>query len=167
MKRRSGFVSNSSSASFVIIDASKGYDSLDQYGSTLEAGSNIGEIEFGWGPEQVHGIGARINWAYLQSQYAHPKEEDPLLEKAIRVVQGNQNPHLEMLEEVIKENSSIEEIDWRFFERDEFNGFKDGYIDHQSSSAEGRNMEIFDSKEVLQDFIFGKASYIQLDNDNH
>jgi hypothetical protein len=163
MKLRKGFVSNSSSASFVIIDASRGYDSLD--GSILTAGSSLGETEFGWGPEKIEGIGTRINWAYLQAHYAHP-EEDPLLEKAIRVVHGNQNPYLEMLEEVIKENSSIEEIDWGFT-KDKYGGFEDGYIDHQSSAAEDRNMEIFESKNTLKDFIFGKASYIQLDNDNH
>jgi hypothetical protein len=159
MKMRNGFVSNSSSSSFVIIDASKGYVSLNEYGDTLHAGS-IGEIEFGWGPEKIEGIGARINWAYLQSRYANPEEEDPLLEKAHAAVYGVRNKHLVMLEEVIKENSSIKEIDWGHV-------FEDGYIDHQSSAAEDRNMEIFDSKESLKDFIFGKDSYIQLDNDNH
>jgi hypothetical protein len=159
MKLRNGFVSNSSSSSFVITDASEGYISLDEFGDTLHA-YDIGEIEFGWGPEKIEDVGSRINWAYLQSRYANPEEEDPLLEKASVAVYGVRNKHLEMLEEVIKENSSIKEIDWRCV-------FEDGSIDHQSSAAEGENMEIFESKQALKDFIFGKGSYIQLDNDNH
>ena len=163
MKIRLGFVSNSSSSSFVIIDASRGYDSLE--GTTLNIGPGLGDAEFGWGPEKVEGIGARINFAYLQANYAEPII-DPLLEKAKKVVYGHSNEYFAMLEEVIKENSHVQEI-VSDFEKDKWGAFDNGYIDHQSSAREGKNMEIFESKEMLRDFIFGKASYIQLDNDNH
>ena len=164
MKARTGFVSNSSSSSFVVIDSSCGYESLNIDGGHAILGPEKGEHEFGWGPERIDDIWSRINFAFLQAHYAIP-EHDALLEKARTIVYGHSNSYLQMLEEVLMENSNINTITWDFT-RDEF-GFEEGYIDHQSNASEGQNMEIFNSKDTLKDFIFGKNSYIQLDNDNH
>lgn len=64
-----------------------------------------------------------------------------------------------MIVEVIKENSEVEVVEYALDE--------DSYIDHQSAAYEGENEEIFENKQKMKDFIFGRGSYIQLDNDNH
>lgn len=165
MKVRNGFVSNSSSSSFVVIDASKGYDKLP-YRGTLVVDSNIGNTEFGWGPERITDIGSRIIFTYLQTQYA-TGEQDLLLKKALEAIHGHSNDYLHMLEEVIRENSNVKSFEWNITEEYDHPTKSWAYIDHQSNAAEGSNLEIFESKKQLKDFIFGSGSYIQLDNDNN
>jgi hypothetical protein len=147
MKIRTSFVSNSSSASFVIINASLGYESFDdKFLADDIVFGRLGETEFGWGTYVVRDIYSRINFAYLQTQYAEK--------------------HLDMLEEVIREHiGSDVPITWDM----SIDSCADNWahIDHQSSAVEDENMEIFDSEENLKDFLFGKGSYIQLDNDNY
>ena len=148
MKTRIGFVSNSSSSSFVVIDAKDGYDVLHSHthSNLLEVGV-VGEKEFGWGPEKLKDIYDRINFSYLQA------------------IDLNKKEWFDMLEKVIKENSKIERISV-IINNDYESSFL-GYIDHQSSAREGCNTEMFESEQRLKDFIFGKGSFIKLDNDNH
>ena len=139
MKIRSSFVSNSSSSSFVVINARGGYIK-PALNDNLVVGKYFGCSEFGWGPEEDIGdFGSRVIWAYLQSESVN-------------------NKYLQMIEKVIKENSNVQNIEWKVL----------GYIDHQSKIRERpENEEIFKSKEVLKDFLFGADSYIHVDNDNH
>jgi hypothetical protein len=142
MKTRTGFVSNSSSSSFVIIDADDGHVTL----AGEMAFGHKGTTEFGWGPGVANDVHSRINFAYLQTHYS--------------------GQHLDMLEDVIKEHTGLDDsIVWEI--STDWNDNNWGYIDHQSSAVEGENMEIFDNKDKLKDFLFGKGSYIHLDNDNH
>lgn len=147
MKIRVGFVSNSSSSSFVVIDSSGNYDSYSCTGQELTEGFD-GRTEFGWDGGFVGGVPTRINFAYLQTVYdkSHPE-------------------WLEMLNEVLKEELGLENINYNI--NTDFATDRWGYIDHQSCSGEGSNTEIFESKKHLKDFIFGKGSRIFLDNDNH
>ena len=146
MKIRSGFVSNSSSSSFVVINAKKGYLKPD-FNNPLVVDYTFGTTEFGWGPDIIYDLEGRIIFAYLQ--YLYTKKEE----------------WLEMLERVIKNNTLVKNIEW-IIEIDNYKLNVYAYIDHQSSSAEGMNTEIFDSEQTLKDFIFGNGSYIQLENDN-
>lgn len=110
-----------------------------------------GCTEFGWEETKYTSIFDRINFAYLQTDY------------------GRDFNRLKMLEEVLKEKiSGLTKIIWNItHEYSPKDGKVWGYIDHQSSRSEGQNMEMFETKETLRDFIFGIGSYIQGDNDNH
>jgi hypothetical protein len=155
MKIRKSFVSNSSSCSFIVIDASGGYEHEDpNLGKDLSiqeriltAGDDIGVTEFGWGPEILVDCGSRINFAYLQALYA-----------------DNQD-WIQMLEEVIKEGLIVTKIVWNMQIETSDLVTSYSYIDHQSVG--GNNTEMFDSKEILKDFIFGTKSKVRLDHDNH
>ena len=151
MKIRSGFVSNSSSSSFIIIDNSGKYCSLPfpPDDGVLVIGED-GSTKFGWETTTYPSIYDRINFSFIQTDY------------------GKDFNRLQMLEEVLKENiKGLKQIIWNISE--EFHptdGKVCGYIDHQSARCEGKNMEMFKSKETLRDFIFGLGSYIQGGNDN-
>lgn len=71
MKIRMGFVSNSSSSSFLVIKSDSGWDALEpNSGKTYIV---QGRHEFGWGPEVVQDIKKRIAFAALQAkEYSDP-----------------------------------------------------------------------------------------------
>ena len=147
MKIKTDFTTNSSSSSFVVIDKS-GEMVIPKFGEKLVVDENLGEVEFGWGPEKIYDVGSRINFAYLQSLYGHPE-------------------WVGMLENVIRDVTGVKEIAWQLV--DSYapeTGFSRGYIDHKSAAGEGENTEIFDSEKNLKEFLFGKNSHIVLDNDN-
>jgi hypothetical protein len=149
MRQRLKFVSNSSSSSFIIIDESKNYN-IPKYDTTLVVDGKLGETEFGWQEEEYSDFGSKLIFSYLQTIYA------------------NYNGLLKMLEEVVKENTGAPDIQWNIQETWSGGDGKDnGYIDHASSACEGRNIDIFYSKETLKDFLFNPLSYIHNDNDNH
>jgi hypothetical protein len=144
MKIRIGFVSNSSSTSFTITSAPSYI--VPPWPSHIVPNEEFGRCTFGWDREEIWDIGSRVIWAYLQSRYS----------KDIGWQQ--------MLEEVIKENSEVKQIDWSRL--DELYNHAEAYIDHQSCYAETGDPVIFETALALKDFIFGKNSYIQVSNDN-
>jgi hypothetical protein len=147
MKIKTSFIPNSSSSSFIVIDAFDGYKEL-HCDENLIVNSDFGETEFGWGPDVIKDIGSRIIFSYLQTYY------------------GNNKKWLDMLESVIKENSNVKTIEWKIIYDCNDNNLVWSYIDHQSSAEEGINIEMFENKNNLKDFIFGRGSKIVLDNDN-
>jgi hypothetical protein len=149
MKTRTGFVSNSSSSSFVVI-RSGNYEPYKINKDTIKIPDdfNNSTLKFGWGPGRITDTESKINFAYMQCRIA------------------NNNKWLSMLEKVIKKECKVKKIIWNIAVNYMDEGIK-GYIDHQSSASEGENTEIFNSKEALTYFLFGAKSFIQLDNDNH
>ena len=148
MKIRNGFVSNSSSSSFVVVgnvvDPTL-YKSLTD--DVYFIGRN-GEIEFGWEECIYRGLDTLINFAYLQAEGNRKWEE--MLFNVIKEYTGASDI-------LINLTSSYNNVD----------DMRQGYIDHQSHSSEGSNTEIFDDEETLKRFLFSSESYIQGDNDNH
>jgi len=159
MKIRTGFVSNSSSSSFLTIGTGKFTIPIINSHILTVPDDTGGEFEFGWGPANHYDFGSKLNFAYLQSLYKFQNQE-PLLDKALQAIEGHSNKWLLMIEEVLKKHLCISSIIWNL-------SFDTGYIDHQSCAAEDSNTEIFESIETLEDFLFREDSFITEDNDNY
>jgi len=162
MKIRSGFVSNSSSSSFIVITSITSGDYIHKLrkkfeGQSLVIDKDFGETEFGWQFEKYSDFGSKIIFAYLQAAYMtiYRKDTDS----------GQQ--WLNMLEKVIKDKLKISEIVWNISaEYDSPEGKDHAYIDHQSASYEGKNTDMFDDENSLTNFLFNPQSYIETGNDN-
>ena len=152
-KIRKGFVSNSSSSSFVVI-GSNGLEAINWSGEIVDLGSKTGgETEFGWGPDDYHDMYSRINFVYLQTTYVG-KEKG--------------KKWLDLIEQAIKEHTNAAGVRWvwtvtRYGDYEE----NEGYIDHQSCAGEGKNTEMFEDVVAMKAFLFDTGSYIHTDNDNH
>lgn len=167
---RSGFVSNSSSSSFIVIGTGERFNQKDILGAGFDyyiIGVN-GRTDFGWEFATYTDFNSRVNFCLLQS-----------------LESGNEN-HYQVLIETLFDYLKVpiyvaltvsygdeDKFPKKYLEdyqqtRDEFNDrcLTRGYIDHQSSVVEGENMEMFESVESLRDFLFNTDSYIETGNDN-
>lgn len=174
MKIRIGFVSNSSSSSFIVIGKNKikksflrhiSNECLDRTDSfTIEVPETFkGETRFGWADYIPVGenddFATRLNFAALQIAYI--KSKDPNVAKKWN----------DLLNKVFKEETNCS-IKNNFYLKPKFyiNCFDEheyvGYIDHQSNASENKNTEMFKNYDSLRRFIFASDSYIMLDNDN-
>jgi len=187
MKTRTGFVSNSSSSSFVVIDHSdnkeyalrvlrsrgtqheRGFDeSVLCLPHDLEGMSNC--LEFGWERCRRDDFLDRLAFACLQACYHDDEEagtDNCYSGSARRPTVGSWHEMisnaLKSLDDTIKQVEFFVSRDWC---QDSDEGVVTGFIDHQSSWVEGSNGEIFDSVEELRDFLFNEGSYVQTCNDN-
>lgn len=147
MKVRHGFVSNSSSSSFIVIEHGPLNEPFIEEKYDTFVGGEYGETEFGWQDETYHDAHSKINFAYLQAE--------------------NNPAWLAMLETVIKEHLDVSNVEWKLTaEYNAKNGKKWAYIDHQSAACEGQNTEMFENEHVLKAFLFNTNSYIKNGNDN-
>lgn len=164
MKERLGYVSNSSSSSFIVIstdpvkqeyiDSTKTLlktISWDYKDNIIMLPNKEGEMQFGWQHEEYHGIIDKLNFCAIQICYLKRDNDD------------RWEQYFEMLRDVVYSNFSVN-IDIKWFEEDEY--CTDYYIDHQSSAEEGQNIEMFADEGKLEDFICNPKSHIFNSNDN-
>lgn len=161
MKTRNSFVSNSSSSSYIIIGnkTPKFPDKSEE--DILDYPSDLGTTEFGWDPADHCSMWDRINFAWIQATNAG-EAWNKELQDYICTTSNEMN----LLEEVIKEIFGVKEIQWNMSTTWETKDLY-CYIDHQSSGKEGMNMELFENKDTLIQFLFAPDSYIHTDNDNY
>lgn len=143
MKNRSGFVSNSSSSSFIVMKPGPINNQI--LPAKLVIGE-LGECEFGWEFGVHDNFYSKLNFAWLQAQQ---NEKWMVMLYCVLCKHG-----AEQIESILSD-------DW------DVPGKRHAYIDHQSSAVEGENTEIFDDEETLEMFLFCPNCYIQCDNDNY
>ena len=145
MKIRKGFVSNSSSSSFIVISNSFSLSNKMNLDSCIVG--DEGETQFGWDVFDYFDTESKINFVYLQILYTG--------NKFIRKAREN------MFESVMIEQYGCSDIQYTI----SFKNFE-SYIDHQSNAGCDKNIEMFRDKETLRSFLFDSESYIHTDNDN-
>lgn len=149
------FETNSSSTHSVsICRATDGiYDTLpvDDAGVLTLTGG-----QFGWEEETYYDAQTKANYAAV---FCSPEVEPAFVAKAERM--------RELLVNVLKQHTGAREIVFNFSLED-YNHPHHSYIDHQSAIIEGGDAgAVFESEDVLKDFIFNTRSSLTTDNDNH
>ena len=167
MKIRNGFVSNSSSSSFIVIFPLMDSTKLDKRcildGDQLVVNRYTGNCKFGWEREEYYDFGSKLVFAFCQADYLlnNPYKSEGTNNRGKQM--------MDMLEKVLKEVLGVKEIVWNITTKygKEAEGRDSVYIDHQSASNEGENIEMFEDEQTLKSFLFNPNSYICTDNDNH
>lgn len=119
----------------------------NKYGTVIIDGG----CEFGW--EQDTYYDAKTKSAYAWIIIRDWSEPTDIFSPDSK----SKEERLKMFENVIKNQTGCREIVY----------FDDsGYIDHQSVEGDAYNW-LFESEEVLHNFIFNKNSILETDNDNH
>lgn len=146
MKVRTGFVSNSSSSSFIVIGHSGKYDKFYEYSTEFDTYDQIlitDDYCFGWDFTTYRGAATRLAFAIMQAQYVENEKWMQMINDVVLRVTGKK-------------------IDCKINVETSYNS----YIDHQSASGDGENIEMFESEEKLEAFIFDQDSCIEGGNDN-
>jgi hypothetical protein len=157
MKIRSGFVSNSSSSSFIVISNNGQPEKPKYFSNVLTVNSSLGKTQFGWEDEINSYWGTKIIFCYLQTIYAR---------ESYSKYQDKADEWLLMLENVIKYWTGCESINWFLTTEYSNDNTNWAYIDHASNSGENSNIEMFENEFILGNFIFNPKSYIHTQNDN-
>ena len=163
MKIRNSFVSNSSSSSFIIISSDGCTTQNIRTSDGVFILGEYGEVEFGWQTEKYDDMYSKINFCYIQAKQINNQNYLDMLEKELK----EQFPEINTILPIISDDWKCEDtkishpVDYSDIQ------LRYGYIDHQSSSIESQNLNMFDSEESLKNFLFNSSSYIQNDNDNH
>jgi hypothetical protein len=142
MKKREGFVSNSSSSSFVVMGNGSNMLEEDFFKKFEFDEINVpdtfgGETEFGWQMEEYHDFGDKLNIAVLGARYS-----------------SNEDERLKEIEDLLKKKFNVSKVVFDL-------NLDNGNIDHQSFEE---SRDVFND---LESWLFDKDSYWQNGNDNY
>ena len=165
MKNRFGFVSNSSSSSYIVINKEGSIEKIPDEAFNEEGElmlpSEQGSYCFGCCEEWYGYVLDRINFAFCQVMYLceeifPPKEGTDGYEYYDMFVKALER-------EGIKPKFILTAREAKAAGQSVFALSIDFYIDHKSSAIEGQNMEIFYSIDDLHDFLFNFGSGINME----
>ena len=156
MKHRNGFVSNSSSSSFIVLShGNKRVDPILPNNVLRIPRSREDEDEFGWGRTHCSDFGSKLNYAYMQALYA---DDNFLKERLFKVLRANLGMDITIEERLVLED--------QFFESEAeedayYEGNSIGRIDWQSTYGNSSvPVDLFSSEENLDNFLFNPDSYV-------
>lgn len=186
MKKRLDYVSNSSSTSYIVI-VNEGKESQprawDLEESPLYVPNEHGHHQFGWEFVDYNLFDDKLNFAAIQllilkvnwknAVYYMQLDADKCENHKVKF----QNAY-KLLKDVCKKEFKIKiKLNDTLIQESVMTPVKGKtqkwyhleysyYIDHQSSAEEGENLEIFDSYEMLRDFLKYEQSMVVGGNDN-
>ena len=174
MKTRNDYVSNSSSASFIVITDTGGWTTPaanpDDAAYTLPS-PDAGELEFGWQTERYYDLSSKLNWCAIILRSKREQEKYDTSDETLKECVKNPWFRSSEMEKTFMKVCSDAGINvamaWHRKDDDLDDYSHDGYIDHQSNVGETpENARMFRSEKTLRDFLFNDGSYIDCSNDN-
>lgn len=157
MKTRNGFVSNSSSSSFILVCHEGELHVPIVWNKVLNIPrSNYAETDFNGGEGKIFDFDSKLNFIVLQAIYADDQEKIDFVNKVLLDYLGKDieirwnltTDYFDMITEDVPSHMVI------------------GSIDHQSILHNDENMDqLFESEENLKQFLFNPGSYLEMGRD--
>lgn len=171
MKTRIDFVSNSSSASFIVITDSGKESRPGRQDELVLPNAEFGETEFGWQTDKYNDFWSKLNWCaiILRSKREQEKYDtsDETLKECVKNPWFRSSEMEKTFMKVCSDAGMNVSVAWCRRDDDPDDYSYDGYIDHQSNVGEmPENARMFRSEKTLRDFLFNDGSYIDCSNDN-